>query len=1104
MSASAAEASSDLGVDAAAIPVNRRPLSASSDCVLTRDLVERRDYVMTTSGAAVIGAYQNADGTLSASVIENGFVRTLHRDQDTGHWTFGPAAEGGRRTEVVVARTPDGRLWTITVDDQRITFFRANGDGFAKVHEEKIKLVGLKVVYLPGPGPREPSIFAAGKDGNLQRYRYAGGDSWKRDGYDVDGALAKWWIWTVIAFRPGQFEVAWCNDTELVRVELHGGKTGSTHKTKFGAHQKMIVRGSYVDAGETAGYLCIDDETNTVHQFRDGKWTALGVSGPRLTAIGDNAGMTKVYINGNDVDGLRLLRQTGWTDNGPAWATEGGVPVAVPIGSASESDLYYDPLHQSVPRFFTVEFGDHHLVLRQQDPDTGTWSGERVRVADTAVAEVRYWRIRVVLRDVRGTPAGQYPVRLRTTTSTEVVVNGKVVRLGPGRDEVLETRTNRLGAVTVSVRADSFTPPAILVAADGLPDGAQIHPAQHVHDYLAGIAPLPDRGMFTADTLRTARVGGHKLIPTASSWSDRKAQEVFDHLRDLLALGNPTLPRPKGSWVLELSPTGEISVNDVDDEAPSLEGFGGDVARFFTDVVAGVLSGVTAVTRLALDASTSTVSLTVSIAGKAIRIGQVIVRTAGEAVDLFLSAMRALGAVTERVLEWLVHRIPFAQIWETKLEVEDKLDALPAEMTRRLTEIKATARQQLTAFARDHLDPVLTQLVTRVGANPVSAVKGSSHDPVPPVVAGGSGANLTSLFHVVDQLVSAPSNWLIDLVTNHAEPLGGSLQSAITAAARQFGPAAESTMSHVTEHLAAFEAAATAFATSLRGAIDENNGHLQTVALSVVLGGVKQFALALVDVAKALVDALLDLLVKLSSFMQSVFDLPVGIKTLDEAAHYIARHANTATGPLTVKGMFGLLVAFPNAALTPLPTEPGSPGERKALDLSLGIVSTVLEAASDLLPIAMVDPITKKVATGMSLLLLCATSFGVACEVVDDEPGPDRAKWMIDLISLGVDLGIMIVTAVKHKDRALVAKLEGTYGVWLDSVAGLASLTAGLWSCASKKASCLEWANTTTGAFPTATAFLRSPELWEEMLPVKVLTSYAAGVATVVTRALMP
>lgn len=1111
---------------APALPLYRRPFTVVSDSALVSEPVTGIDLTFDAIPSLnPVATYHDPAGGLRASVVLDGRVRTVRRDTTSGHWVLGPPAAGDAWIGVVVLRLPDGRLWTVAQGTSTTAFFRHDGDGFVKAHEEEVALVDPAVTYPPAAGPLSPSLFGVDSHGNLVRCEPAGGDEWKRSGYDFGGEL-KGRRYVVVPFDARSLEVGYCDGVDLVRVRVEGDKKRSTDKTRL-PEPDAVAWGGFVDGASSTGYLCTTRKARRLHQFTGGRWTDLGITAEAVTTTVDGAGLLRAYVDGGG--DLSLLRQAGWGADGPVWAAGAdGAPVAVPLGERNRF-LFPDPLHQGSPVFFALELSNR-MVLLGQDPDTGQWRREVVRLPDTGSARTRRWRTRVTVRDAAGTPVANHPVRVRTTSTAEVTVGSRTARLGPRRDEVLVARTDRFGALTASTQAHSLAPPAILVTGDGLPEGAQIHPEHGIRDYLSGLAPLADRGLLTAEALRAAKVGGTPLVPSTTWSASLTPQLAVAHLRDLMALGNPSMPRPTSSWVLETGAGGEVSLRRVD-TVP--EGFLGDLGRRFGDVVSGLLAGVTDVARLTLNAADGTVSLALRIAGKVVDLGRFAVVTASDSVDLFLSAMRALGALTSRVIDWLVHRFPFADIWATAHAVEGVLDRTPTEVVTQLQRVRAVALQRMTDFARTDLAGQFDRLIGKARGSTVGDVKGSGHDPVPPVVGSG-GAQAGAVTDTLDLRASMPAHFLFDRVQGAEGELGARLLAEVPEGTGDLRKAVDSAIAAITGQLSRFHDAGQAFADAVAGELDGTGGSLEQVALTALLTALRELAVALVEIAKALVDALIDVLVKLGGIAAGLLAAKVDVGPVRDAVTWIADEAGVPVdqrGPVTLKTLVGLLVAFPAVVARhalggtpdrPEPDRPGataSPVTGKALDVATTVVATALEFGSDLLP-PPTTPADKAVTSAISALLLgnTALSLGLAWpftasptdapgDAPTDAPGDTAsglaiAKWSVEGLSFLVDALTMYASS-KRGNVLLVAKLEDVYGVWLDTAAGLGSLVLGVAGCAARpSASCARWVNSAVAPVPVALAFLRSPLFQEELLAVKVGVSYAAGVATVVTRVL--
>ncbi|MGP0049323.1 MAG: hypothetical protein ACLPZR_10830, partial [Solirubrobacteraceae bacterium] len=405
---------------------------------------------------------------------------------------------------------------------------------------------------------------------------------------------------------------------------------------------------------------------------------------------------------------LKVLHQVAWGRNGvPVWShstvikTAAADPVIVPscLGLVSKVAAFVlDPFPDTLPNQLVKKEGtatpDEQFSFYTQDINSVRWSRDKVRLPSAGTPHLAtHYVSSVTVMDRRGTPMPGLTVKVSAETLAEIQVDGASYLVGPGHSVSLAT--NAFGAVNISTPADSLLPATLHVEASGLEHGAIVQPAAAVHDYLGGSGTLPSqRGLFTADALRDARVDG---APIVDPKHDKSIDGVVTGVHQVFALadGKPLTsklfrgagPAPAiHGFAVGPAPGSQLGrgashVQYTEFASPqaaeahlaairAMPEYGGiweDFGNWAGDVWQGIKDGAIQVVDFYV-AAVSTVF---------IKIGEWIVELVGIVIDTVESAVHTAEAVFREVVEsigkvvdWLKSLFAFKDIWDTKRALE--------------------------------------------------------------------------------------------------------------------------------------------------------------------------------------------------------------------------------------------------------------------------------------------------------------------------------------------------------------------------------------------------------------------------------------------------
>ena len=218
----------------------------------------------------------------------------------------------------------------------------------------------------------------------------------------------------------------------------------------------------------------------------------------------DEHGMLHIFGIGTSADrpAMGVIHQCGWArvalpDSNvvkPLFVTAprlgADTVVTFPL-VARVGGFHLDTAPDPYPsQLLTPDDGGGPYRVVSQDTTTSWWNDEAVTLSGTGgtIQLQRRYVGDVTLLDGFGAPMPAWPVQLSATSTVDVDVNGRMLRLGP--TATAHVVTDGVGKVTIRAAARGLTVPTIQVTAKGIDEGASVELAAGVQGFLSGASIL--------------------------------------------------------------------------------------------------------------------------------------------------------------------------------------------------------------------------------------------------------------------------------------------------------------------------------------------------------------------------------------------------------------------------------------------------------------------------------------------------------------------------------------------------------------------------------------------------------------------------------------
>ena len=484
--------------------------------------------------------------------------------------------------------------------------------------------------------------------------------------------------WTLAAVVEGKLQFYSGRDTTVASTQPYVVPTSNTVTRIHFAYQRT---------GSTM--VMFSDDQNALH-------TSFGFTNqvsaiPNSTVVQgagvvDTAMPPRVHFYGVDPTGkLWVLHQTAWDADAPVWAPIFPLDTNVATVASPQSAL-------AAARLFAVG-ADQTLHALVQDQSTQLWTRNVVQQPGQKPYSLTRYRTRLLVTDANGNPAPGVPVTIGASLETAILVGGSTYFIGPGT-QTATVATDATGVLTISRTATSLVSPSYVVSVPNSGPAKTVAPDGNYHAFLSGKASINTASAvippMSRDTLVNAQVGGQPLAPgvtadkagTASSAiingmnsapGNASAFLATGHVGWSLSAEDPDDPvfqyhKTRADLVAHLQTLGPAGVQVTD--AGGADAVGSAIADFFGDVLHAIETFAMEVVDWVVNVVDSLINLVVKVADEIIHLAAIVIRSIEDAIPFIHAIFAWIGALVEKVLDWIKDLFGWGDIWNTKLVFE--------------------------------------------------------------------------------------------------------------------------------------------------------------------------------------------------------------------------------------------------------------------------------------------------------------------------------------------------------------------------------------------------------------------------------------------------
>jgi hypothetical protein len=667
------------------------PFSIADDSRMSEDYLLSDDVLIDSASPNPLAAVRMAGGrwTALAVVPGSGLVHVTPDQSSQSGWDLLPLPSGGAAKEVVAALDGTGMGHAFYQDGTHTYHSSLGPAGTWSAPEQLPASASLAVASVPLTN--EPVAAGVTPEGNLLLVRkdWTSGQ-WQASVADMNKALAGAQAvlkmvdhdnWTLAAVANGKLQF----------FSGRGSTLGSGPYTVPTAHPVTRIHFAYQRSGSTM--VMFSDDQNTLctsFGFSDQITAIPGSSAVQGAGIIDTAMPPKAHFYGVDPGGrLWVLHQTGWDSNdAPVWARilpldRDVASVASPQSAVAAATLFAAGTDQTL----------HALAQNQASK---LWKRTLVQQPSKKPYSLTRYRTQLTVTDSNGNPAPGVPVTIGATEETAILAGGKTYFVGPG-SQTTTIKTNDAGVLTVSRAATSLVSPSYTVTAGDSGVVQTVRPDTNYHSFLAGTAAINTGSAvippMSKETLQNATVGGQPLAPgliNNANKADTAATAIKNAMNSVP--GNSAVIRAAGyvGWSLDVQDRDdpqfryfqsqeELQAYLVTIRPGPQVGAEEDVGAFFGDLLHAIETAVAEVVSWAVDVVDSLLNLVIKVADDVINLTNMVIRDIEDAIPFVHAIFNFIGALVDKVLDWVKDLFGWHDIWNTKQVFEHLAsEAIPA------------------------------------------------------------------------------------------------------------------------------------------------------------------------------------------------------------------------------------------------------------------------------------------------------------------------------------------------------------------------------------------------------------------------------------------
>lgn len=713
-----------------------------------------------TAGTAV-AVDGNGTSYLFAIIAGQGAAELQPSSTSASGYVVAPLPNGTGASEIVALVDGDGVLQVFYATDSGVQHVsRASGAAWTGP-DTLLAATSLATCQVPLSG--EWVVSGVSPDGNLVLYTESSGE-WTAAKIDVGGALGgasarvQYTVpgaWVLFGVVGGALHIWSGVDNTIVsgpEVVTVANPVAAIHFTYLHANSAMVmftdnkhVLYSSVGFGDTPAAIPISQVTQG-------------------SALVGPDGLIRFY--GADPDGqLWVLRQTGWDSNdAPLWA---------PIFPLDRDVTYVAaPVLVGTTGALLVARVDGTIDYLSQDGVNGLWRRLAVQGSATKVPiRTTRYRTRLILNDANGTPCPGTSVTITPSSLVALEVAGQTVIASPDQPAVIAADVS--GAIDVSQPATGLDAVTFSVTGTGIPSAVPVTPYAYLHTALAG-----NGSVFTGtgtippmsqSTIQNATVDGQPLAPNVSSDMAKVAASGITQAMSISTAGMRPGAAPAAGFELDLrdpdrprfvvyQTSAEIEARMMSAPASAPGSIWDDIARYADDVWNAIKSGVMKVVHWVVDTTKMIVSATVAFADTITAdLKNLAMKGIGAITSMVHGIFAAIGALVDKVLDWLKDVFGWTSIWNT-------MEAFDSYVINGLKAVSQWIDQD-AVVATGHFFKDLKADINAQFDQAIKTVEGQTLGPASARAlrarASGSGA------YVSMPGSQAQGNWLLNKMTTH-------------------------------------------------------------------------------------------------------------------------------------------------------------------------------------------------------------------------------------------------------------------------------------------------------------------------------------------------
>lgn len=555
---------------------------------------------------------------------------------------------------------------------------------------------------------------------------------------------------------------------------------------------------------------------------------------------------------------LSVIRQAPTGDTG----TDGTNPAYTPpIPLDQQVALMTSQAGESRGNELLLVATDATLRTLEKDPVSGRWTDAIVHLPASEMEQVTSYRVQLTLSDQWNMPVTSQPVQITASTPVNALIDGKSAYLSQASTSV---STDPTGQIVLALPADGLSAPTLTLTTDGLPSPATIHPSEAVNTYMRGQGSLNYLDPMSSSTLQNAKTSQGKVLAPGASSATAAADAVktmntaTGWAADGVTAGLPswTLGRIDGGRGKRTRGRRSLGKSEI-------RGFVDDLDSWAHDALYAIKKGVAGVASFAIDAEKKTISIGTDVADWAGKEIQIVVQGIEDAAHVLHAIFNKILADIEDVIDWikaevlgvLLDTIAVAQLYEGWIEKSCSLAVSEIGKNRgAVDQWLATEREMVTSQITSVANRFKSSSLSGMGSSSLS--RGGRSGPPPTL---GSGDN--------DSSGDTHGDWLWSKIKN---ALGNDLDLPPIDGVDKVRDDLASIGEHVIDD---FSDVFSTFKDYLLKMISHPS-QIPDLAVSGLLMAISELVSAGFDLAQAVVDIALDLVVVIFNAIKAILAIP--------------------------------------------------------------------------------------------------------------------------------------------------------------------------------------------------------------------------------------